>query len=98
MQQGVKFTEVWHIMCSFASTLIWYHTHIQTYINTHNTLRGQQTDKPIQIYINAICYVLKTAICILLNKWLTDIKSLLYTVLSYSYQKLLTCRSQISVD
>ena len=29
IQQGSKFTEVWHIMRYFASTLIWYHTHKQ---------------------------------------------------------------------
>ena len=35
MQQGIKFTEVWH-MCFFAGTLIWYHTHRHTlkYIHT----------------------------------------------------------------
>ena len=30
MQQGVKFTEVWHIMWFLTSTLIWYHTHKDT--------------------------------------------------------------------
>ena len=29
IQQGIKFTEVWHITGFFASTLIWYHTHKQ---------------------------------------------------------------------
>ena len=38
MQQGVKFTEVWH-MWFFAGTLIWYHTHTNT--QTHSTFRGQ---------------------------------------------------------
>ena len=27
MQQGVRFTEVWHIMWFFTGTLIWYHKH-----------------------------------------------------------------------
>ena len=39
MKQGVTFTEVWHIMWLFASTLIWYHTDTQT--KTHSTLRDQ---------------------------------------------------------
>ena len=33
MQQGIKFTEVWHIMWFFAGTLIWYHTH--KHMHTH---------------------------------------------------------------
>ena len=33
MQQVATFTEVWHIMWFFNSTLIWYHTHK----HTHNT-------------------------------------------------------------
>ena len=28
-KQGIKFTELWHIMRLFASTLIWYHTRKQ---------------------------------------------------------------------
>ena len=27
MQQGTKFTEIWHLMWLFTGTLIWYHTH-----------------------------------------------------------------------
>ena len=30
MQQGVTFTEVWHIMWFFTGTLIWCHTHKHT--------------------------------------------------------------------
>ena len=30
MKQGIKFTEVWHIMWFFAGTLIWYHIHKHT--------------------------------------------------------------------
>ena len=33
MQQGTKFTEIWHLMWLFTGTLIWYHTHK----NTHHT-------------------------------------------------------------
>ena len=29
MQQGVRFTEIWHIMWFFTDTLIWYHKHTQ---------------------------------------------------------------------
>ena len=50
MQQGIKITEVWHIMWYFVVNLIWYHTHTKktlTHENTHSTLRGQQTDTPI---------------------------------------------------
>ena len=36
MQQGIRFTEVWHIMWFFTGTLIWYHKHT----NAHTTLRG----------------------------------------------------------
>ena len=38
MQQGVGFTEVWHIMWFFAGTLIWYHTnkHTHTHKHTHS--------------------------------------------------------------
>ena len=32
LQQGITFTEVWHIMRLFASTLIWYHTHKQSHV------------------------------------------------------------------
>ena len=39
MEQGIKFTEVWHIMWSFNGTLIWYHTH--RHKNPHSTLRGR---------------------------------------------------------
>ena len=36
IQQGVKFTEVWHIMQFLASTLIWYHTDTQTRHTAHS--------------------------------------------------------------
>ena len=34
MQQGIKFTEVWHIMWLFTGTLIWYQTRRQTQTHT----------------------------------------------------------------
>ena len=34
MQQGVRFTEVWHIMWFFTGTLIWYHKHTHTHTHT----------------------------------------------------------------
>ena len=40
MQQGVKFTEVWHVMWLFTSTLIWYHTHINTRTQRHTAHFG----------------------------------------------------------
>ena len=40
MQQGVKFTEVWHVMWLFTSTLIWYHKHINTRTQRHTAHFG----------------------------------------------------------
>ena len=37
MQQGVKFTDVWHIIRFFAGTLIWYHTRKHTRAQRHTT-------------------------------------------------------------
>ena len=50
MQQDVKFTEVWHIIWFFASTLIWYHTHIHTKI--HSTLRPIDWCTHISIHLH----------------------------------------------
>ena len=43
MQQGIKFTEVLHIMWFFAGTLIWYHIHT----NTHTQKDIQHTHGPV---------------------------------------------------
>ena len=40
MQQGIRFTEAWHIVWFFAGTLIWYSIHKHTHIQRHSTLRG----------------------------------------------------------
>ena len=45
MQEGVKFTEVWHIWL-FAGTLIWYQTH--THTHTHKHKDTQYTQEPIE--------------------------------------------------
>ena len=37
MQQGIKFTEVWHIVWFFAGTLFWYHTQTHTHKDTQHT-------------------------------------------------------------
>ena len=63
MQQGITFTEVEHVISFFNGSLIWYHTHK----HTHSTLRDQQTDTPIQIYICTIFYVVRAATFITLN-------------------------------
>ena len=39
MQQGIRFTEVWHIMWFFIGTLIWYHKHTTTH-TAHSRVSG----------------------------------------------------------
>ena len=62
MQQGIKFTEVWHI-CFFTSTLI-SHTHKQTH--TQHT-QGTVDWQTYVIYIYTNCYVLTATTFITLN-------------------------------
>ena len=54
--KGVKFTEIWHIMCFFTGALIWYHT--QTHAQ-HN--QGSVNWHTHRIYIYTTCYVLTAA-------------------------------------
>ena len=51
----------------FASTMVWYQTHTNTQIYIHITQRDQ-IQVHIEIYINAICYVLKGTIFIIPNE------------------------------
>ena len=51
MKQGIRFTEVWHIMWFFAGTLIWYHIHKHTVHSEGSRLTHSQ------IYINTTCYL-----------------------------------------
>ena len=44
MQQDITYTKVWTITCFFASTRIWYHTHIYTYKDTVHTGANRLTD------------------------------------------------------
>ena len=45
MQQGIKITEVWHIMWYFVVNLIWYHTHTKnTYTQKHTRHTQGPTD------------------------------------------------------
>ena len=50
MQQGITFTEIWHIMYFFTGTLIWYRTHTYTYVHTHKDTQPSQTNRPTQPY------------------------------------------------
>ena len=66
----------------FFAALIWYHTYTNTQWQTAHSGTNRLTHpyKYIYIYINTIWYVLPEVMCIALNKWLTDIKSLISTV------------------
>ena len=72
MQQGIKFTEVWH-MWFFTGALIWYYTHPQ-----HST--AQHTQGPVDWHPYKYLYTtyVLTAAIYYINKWLNDIKNLLY--------------------
>ena len=72
MQQGIMFTELWHIMrffCSYSELI------------SHIHREREHTEGPkawnINIYINTTCFALTAAISILLNEQFNDIKNLL---------------------
>ena len=52
IQQGVKFTEVWH-MWFFASALTWYHT--QEHTHTHKDT--QHTQGPVNLHAHINIYI-----------------------------------------
>ena len=54
MQQGVKITDFWHIMCFFAGTLICYHTLTQAHTQTHKDTQHTQWAGDWHSHIN-IC-------------------------------------------
>ena len=70
MQQGIKFTEVWHIMGFFAGTLIWYHTHTKT----HGTLRASRLHTHINIYLHQLLCAHSSYLYVYCTEWITDVK------------------------
>ena len=102
MQQRVKFTEIWH-MWFFAGALIWYrkhmHTHMRMHTNKHTRTHSQTHRNTAGSGDNRLTHPYKyiltpTAICNTLNNSLYQ-KFTFHGV--FSFQKLLTCRSHISV-
>ena len=102
MQQRVKFTEIWH-MWFFAGALIWYrkhmHTHMRMHTNKHTRTHPQTHRNTAGSGDNRLTHPYKyiltpTAICNTLNNSLYQ-KFTFHGV--FSFQKLLTCRSHISV-
>ena len=64
LQQSVRFTKVWNIIC----LLCWYSDLIShTHTTTHSTYWGQYYDtpiKPCKYIFNSTCYLIATGICI----------------------------------
>ena len=56
MQQGIRFTEVWHIMLFFTGTLIWYYTHKNTQTHTAHSGASRLTNPYKYIFPPPIMY------------------------------------------
>ena len=56
MQQGIRFTEVWHIMLFFTGTLIWYYTHKNTQTHTAHSGASRLTNPYKYIFPPPVMY------------------------------------------
>ena len=66
-QQGINFTEVWHIMWFFTNTLMISHRHVHINKDPEHTHGLRVNDTAMQIYIYTTIYVLTAVVCITLN-------------------------------
>ena len=82
MQQGIKFTEVWHRIRFFVGTLIWYHTHKHTnaHKTMHSTLRASRLHTHIYIHLHPLLCAQSRFITLYHTEWITDIKNWLSTM------------------
>ena len=74
MQQGVRFTEVWHIMWFFTGTLIWYHKHTHTHTHTQHTQGPVDWHSHINVYLHHLLCAQSSYLYYIkwLNKWLNE--------------------------
>ena len=85
-QQGIKFTDVYHMTRFLAVLWILWFNIAHTYIHRERNKDTQQAKGPkgwhthiyIYIYIMTTFYVLTVAICVTLKKWFPDINNLHY--------------------
>ena len=100
IQIGVKFTEVWHIMWFFAGTLIWYYIH--TNIRTHTNKNIQHTQGAVDwhTHINIYLHQLLCAhsSCLYCTEWIINWYQKFPFHNVFTFQKLFSCKSHISVD
>ena len=92
LQQGVMFTEVWHIMRFFTGTLIWYHT------QTQYTQGPADWHTHINVYLHHLLCAQKSYFYHIkwLNKWLYKCTIQWYQKFTFhnvlSFQKVFTCK------
>ena len=98
MQQGIKFTAVWHIMCFFTGTLIWYHTHTNTQTHTAHLGASRLTQPHKYIFPPPVMCSEQLPLLHSMIKWITRWYQKFSFHDVFSFQKLFTCKSQISVD
>ena len=105
MQQGIKFTKVWDVMCFFSNTLIWCNTPTHPHCHAHTQTETHTKHDP-RDWINHTKYILMPSVMcsqqLSVLHWMNNLETSKIYITEFhnifAFQTLLTCKSHIYID